>query len=332
MKIIYPGICLSSFRARFQSFAALAFAGLLAAWSAGAADAPASSAPAKPAAARVSTSAGETRVTLLQAGSAPRKALRLHVKAGDKRTSTMTIKMGMTMQAGTMDPNTVKMPTMKMTMDSTVRGLSPQGEIAYDMVMSDVTVAEDPNIMPQVVETMKTTMGGLKGLSLAGKMSNRGINQSTEMKMPDDANPQARQAMEQMREAFSNSGVALPEEPIGLGAKWEVKQKVKSQGMTLDQTTIYDLVSSEGDRFTTKCTLTQTAANQQIENPSMPGLKMNLVKFSTKGNGQVTSNLGQLMPVQSVLDMHNDTAMTMDTEQKSEMSVKMDVNVVLETK
>ena len=45
-------------------------------------------------------------------------------------------------------------------------------------MMTDVSVAEDSDAMPQIVEAMKATMGGLKGVSVAGTMSNLGLTRA----------------------------------------------------------------------------------------------------------------------------------------------------------
>jgi hypothetical protein len=322
---------------RFKSAVALALAGLLAAFSAQpaarAADGADTPAPANPTPEAVSaTPVPEAHARLLQAGAEPRKALRLHPKPGVKRTSTMTLKMGMEVQAGGNEGQPMKLPPIKMVMDTNVKSVSPEGDITYDMVMSDLTVADDPDALPQMVEAIKTAMGGLKGVSVAGTMSNRGISKSIEAKTPADATPQARQTIEQMKDSFCNTGVVLPQEAIGPGAKWEVKQKVKSQGMTLDQTTVYELVSIDGDHFNAKTTMSQTAANQAVENPAMQGMKMDLVRLSTKGTGEATVDLGQFAPTLATMDMRTESTMTMNMgDQKTDMSMKMNIGVRMET-
>ncbi len=293
----------------------------------------AADAPAKPAAEKAAPSVAATPGTvigskLLQAGAEPRKALRLNPKVGDKQTSTMTLKMSMAIGEG----EAMKMPLIKMAMDTTVKSAS-ETEIAYETVMTDVSLAEDTDAMPQMVEAMKATMGGLKGMTVLGTMSKRGISKNVEVKATGEMTPQTRQAMEQMKDTFRNSGVAFPEEPIGVGAEWEVKQKVKSQGMTLDQTTVYELVSLEGERFTAKTTLTQDAANQAIENPAMPEMKMDLVKLTSKGGGDVTAQLSKLMPSQVTTKMRNETEMAVGTgDQKNTMTMVMNLDLQMESK
>ena len=142
--------------------------------------------------AKAVTSAPAPQVKLLEAGAETRKKLRLHPKLGDKQTVDMTFKIAMDIQTGESASQPMKMPAMKMTTDVTIKGISSDGNITYEMVMTDVSVADDTNATPEIVEGMKSSLVGLKGLSGAGVMSDRGINQGIEMKAPPGASPSTR--------------------------------------------------------------------------------------------------------------------------------------------
>ena len=67
-----------------------------------------------------------------------------------------------------------------------------------------------------------------------------------------------------MKGSFAHLAVPLPEEAVGPGAKWEVRMPIKTQGMTIDQTATYEVVSLEGERLATKSAVVQHAANQKV--------------------------------------------------------------------
>ena len=103
--------------------------------------------------------------------------------------------------------------------------------------------------------------------------------------------------------------------------------------MNIDQTVVYELASVDGDHVILKTTITQAAADQQIQNPAMPGMKMDLVKLSSKGTGEITADLTQLLPPKSTMKMQNESSMSMGSgDQKTAMSMKMDLNLIMETK
>jgi hypothetical protein len=278
------------------------------------------------------TASGKT-VKLLSAGAEPRKILRLHPKAGDKQTAQLTIKMGMEMQMGENQAPAMKLPPMVMTMETTVKDVSSDGDISYDVVISDVTVTDEPGGNPQMVEAMKTQVAAIKGLSGSGVTSSRGVSKKTEMKPPAGADGQTRQFMDQIKESFANVGAPFPEEAVGAGAKWETRAPIRSQGLTINQSSSYQLLSIEGDRVSAKVAINQSAANQKISNPAMPNVKMDLVKMTGTSTGEATYDLTQLMPVSGNTDMHSELLMGgMTGAQKQNMTMKMDMNMRMESK
>ena len=272
-------------------------------------------------------------VKLMEAGSEPRKKLRLHPKAGDKQTLVMTMKMGMGMKIGEVENPPMKLPGMNLTMDVTVSNVSPDGDIASEVVMTEAGIIEEPGVMPQVAEAMKNSVGNLKGLSGKGVTSDRGINKGTEINAPNGADPQLRQAMDEMKDSFSNLGTPLPEEAIGPGAKWEAQMPLKSQGINLNQTATYELVSLEEDTVKMRITIQQTAPKQKVQNPAMPAFKVDLLKMSGTGSGEMTLNLGHLMPLAGGITSHSDLLMGVGQgAQQQTMTMKIDLDLHLEAK
>jgi len=135
----------------------------------------------------------------------------------------MTLKLGMGMKIGEMENPAMKLPGMTMTLSSTIKAISPQGDITSELVMTDADIADEPGVMPQVIDAMKASVAKMKGLSGTGVTSDRGVNKGVQINMPNGADPQMRQVMDQMKDSLSNLGTPLPEEPIGAGAKWEAK-------------------------------------------------------------------------------------------------------------
>jgi hypothetical protein len=278
-----------------------------------------------------STSGGPVR--MLRAGAEPRQILRFSPKPGDAQTVTITIKMGMALQMGPGPGQGMKLPPMQITFDTVVKSVSDDGDIEYETVIKDVTVMDDPDSPPQMVEAIKASMGGIKGLSGAGVYSNRGISKRTELKASTSKDPMVLQAAEQMKDAMSNFATPLPEDPVGVGARWEVRIPIKSQGMTVNQTTIHDLVSMDGDQIGLTSAITQNAANQKIPNPTMPSMTVDVTKMTGKGTGSTTMNLGQILPTAGTGKMHSDITMSMNAgAQRQTMNMKMDMDIRLESK
>lgn len=293
-----------------------------------AAGASASSAGTKP-----ETVAAKSPVKLLAAGAEPRKVFRFHPTAGDKQTIVMTLKMAMEMgMAGNKLP-AMDIPPMQMTMDVEAKNISADGDISFQMEFTDATVEMDTNGTAVMAAALKTSLAEIRGLTGTGKMTAQGIVKSLEMKLPAGAAPQLGQTAGQMKDAFSSSTTALPEEAIGVGAKWETKTKAKTQGVNADQTVTYELVSLEGDQLTLRSTVTETASSQKMDSPMMPGMKVDLNKFTSTGSGTTVQELGKIMP-QSV-SMDQETLMNMGMnlgQQKQKMDMKMTMKISMESK
>jgi hypothetical protein len=190
-------------------------------------------------------------------------------------------------------------------------------------------------VIAQVAEAMKNAMAGMKGVGGTGTVSSRGIDKGTDIKAPEGADPQVNQFVNQMKEMMSRVAPPFPEEAVGAGAKWEIKMPIKSEGVSLSQTEAYELVSSDGERGSAKTSVTQTAANQKIPNPMMPGTKVDLTKLTGKGTVEFTFDLAQIAPPESSMEFHQDMTTSMTTSnssQKQSTTRKTDLNLHIESK
>lgn len=278
---------------------------------------------------------GSTQVKLLEPGAEPRKALRFHPKPGDKQSMLMTMKIGMDIKMGEMENPPVKLPVMKLAMDVTVKDVASNGDISYDIVTTDASVVDDPDVIPQVADAMKNALAGIKGLGGKGVVSSRGISKGAEVKAPEGADPQVSQFVDQIRETISRVVTPLPEEPVGAGAKWEARMPIKSQGITLNQKETSELASIDGDHGSVKTSVSQTASNQKIQNPMMPGTKVDLAKMSGNGTGEVTFDLGRILPPEASGQFHQEMSMSVAASnggQKQNLAMKLDLELHIESK
>ena len=70
-----------------------------------------------------------------------------------------------------------------------------------------------------------------------------------------------------------------------------------------------------------------------MQNPAMPGMKIDLLKMTAKGSGDRTFDLTKILPSKGTVDFHSDSSMAMDMGgQKQGMTMKMDMNIRLEGK
>jgi hypothetical protein len=282
---------------------------------------------------RSASESGSVQLTLLEPGAEPRKALRLRPKPGDKQALALAIDMNVEVKMGDVTAQSMKMPQMKITMETAVQSVATNGDISFETVVGEVEVVPDSQTAPQIVEAMKTSVAGLKGISGAGTISSRGLSKGIDIKPPTSTDPGAQQATEQMKEALSRMVSTLPEEAVGPGAKWAVKMPINSQGMLIQQEARYELISVEEDVLTLTSTVTQNAANQKIENAMMPGLKMDLTKMVGQATSNTKVDLTKLMPVEGTMSSDSDVSMSMQAGgQKQAINSKIQMRMRLESK
>jgi hypothetical protein len=227
-------------------------------------------------------------ITLLSTGAAPRAALRYKVPAGTKARTEMSTAMGMTMEMAGMALPEMKLPTMKMVVDISVDAVAPNGDMTFTSGVSSMTF-DATGVDPTIAAGMAGMNTDLSSVKTSGTMSNRGItNQKLELDKITD--PALKQMMDTAGTALQSISFPLPEEPVGIGAKWEIRQRMAASGVETMAKQTVEVIAIQGSKVTLKVTVDQTAPPQQMKNPALPAeAEVSLLKFT--GTGTTTSVL-----------------------------------------
>jgi hypothetical protein len=282
--------------------------------------------------------AAKSNVKLLEAGAEPRAVLRYHVKPGDKQSAIMTwkTKSEIPMPAGGQPAagqpaggqggaNTMvtSIPEISIPIDFAVQSIAANGDVTYTAVMGEPSIAQDTNTPPEMMQQLQTALAGLKGASSTWVKTARGATKRLDKdnKGITNTNLQARQVMDQFSESADIMNVELPEEAVGPGAKWEVKNNTKVQTATVGQTGTFELVSADGDKLATKFEVNFEATTASGK-PAPAG-----AQISGTASGTVNVDLSKLVGSSSKLNMHMEIPMGRDKSQVA----KIDVNIGLES-
>jgi hypothetical protein len=270
-------------------------------------------------------------VKLLDPGQQPRTPLRFKIEKGLRQTMVMEIKMEMSMEMGGQKLPIPQMPAQRMTMEVAVSDVSAAGETTYDFKFTGIELTETENSPAAVVDAMKKAMKPLEGMSGAAVITNRGIVEKADFRVPDNVEPSARQILDSMQQSVKQLSDVLPEEAVGPGAKWQVTYKISSGGVKMAQVATNELVSIQGDVAKIKTTIVQKAESQDVQAPGVPaGIKMRLVGLKSNGSGESTLSLRKLIPQAAKMDLNSDFNMEIgdgDQKQAINMQLKMDVQV-----
>jgi len=275
---------------------------------------------------------GAVRVKLLEAGAEPRTVLRLQANAGEIQKLKMVIRLKMALVASGVPSEAMSIPPMNMTATLTTKSVSSLGEAAFEVVINEAGLLTEGELPQEGVEAMRKQLEAVKGVVMTGTLTDRYYNRKMDAKVPSGASAEVRESINDIKDAFANTEFILPEEAIGVGASWEVKQKTKNQGVNVDQTIKHELVSMDGNTLTIKSTTSETAANQKIPNPILPALKVDMTKMTGTGTENATIDLTKLMPIKSTAENKTEIVMSVATDSKKQsMTMKMETQATLES-
>jgi hypothetical protein len=259
----------------------------------------------------------EPAVTVLSTGSGPKRPLRYKAAAGSKERIDLRMEASMSMAMEGMGELNDDAPTpITMTMDIDVTNVAANGDITSTFTFVDASM-EGPGLPPG-------TFDAIRGVTGTITMSDRGLVRAMSFEGAKGLNPMIDQLM-------SSSGLdrmspPLPEEPLGVGAKWEVTQAVESGGMRIDQQSTYEITAMDAASVTMAMTVRQSAASQALTPPGMPpGVQTTLMSMDGTGTGRMTLADGSLVPR---TDMSIDSQMTMDVSAEGQ-SMRMSMRTAM---
>lgn len=250
---------------------------------------------------------------LLDAGVEPRKTLRLAPAKGHKSSAAMVVVMETTTEIGGFPIPPQKLPTQRLTFDYEVKDVAPSGDVTYTFKIRKATMEDVDDVMPMIAESLRSTLESLEGLEGTSVVTNRGLPRSTELKLPEKASPQARQTFANMRQSFQNFAAPLPEEPVGVGARWTAATEVDVAGaMKVGQKMEYALAAFEKEAVRLKVTAEQTAGEQELGGAQgAAAMKAKLLSLRSAGQGETLADLRDVAPGTSEMEMLSETKMSM---------------------
>jgi hypothetical protein len=263
------------------------------------------SAKSDPSSTATSGSAGAPVIKLLDAGSGEKRQLRFTAEKGLAKTLGMTMGMTMSLDLGGQEMKQ-KIPVIEMALDLVVTDVAPSGDIRYEFKLVEPTVVDDGSTPPQMVEAIRGAMAGMAGMSGSAVVTNRGFTKEADIQAPPGMNPQLSQFLDSFKQSVRQMSAPVPEEAVGVGAKWETTTTLTQNGMTLTQVATSELVSFENNVMSLKITMAQSAPKQKI---TSNGMTVDLVHYKGNGTGETTLDLAAVVPSSARVDLTSDMEM-----------------------
>lgn len=273
-----------------------------------------------------------TKIDLLTVGTGDKKQLRFTPVINSRQTSTLTLKVD--------DRNLgVGIPATKLTMEIVITQIAPNGDIFFDFTYKNVDIVAEPGTPPAVIDPIRRSLASLVGLSGSVVVDSRGQTKSTNLRLPQELDSATQQIFEQLSSSLGQLYAPLPEEAVGLGARWRISQELNINGIQLTQSAIYELVSSQGNVLQLKMLVEQEAQSQEVKLPPSPdipaGFRVQLRSFSNQGEGEMTLQLGQMLPQRSILSSRSSVLLNLkppETEQGVPVNQELNVQIILDSR
>jgi hypothetical protein len=236
------------------------------------------------------------RVVLLSAGREPRHELRYRVAAGsDRQRITLAAKVDVAM---TMDGY----PMFKQNADTKSRMAARVDAVTGDKIAIELTIVEMsiPTYDPTEFEK-PPDLTGQKGSFV---ISDRGILESQNLQFLETMR---REAQEEL--FLPDYLYVLPDEPVGIGAKWEVHHLSLRNGIGVNTVDTHELVEFDGTVGRSTSTMVMDSWPQLVPTFSRdPITVFEVLSFRSSGHSEIRFDLGRVMPVaaRSEFGFHTD--------------------------
>jgi hypothetical protein len=269
-------------------------------------------------------------VRVLGEGTGDKRALRYKYTAGSKHVMLMRMQMGMAMTVGERAMPTVDLPAMLMRAEITMG--QPDGDLmSYEFAVPTAPEVEaKEGTSEAVIAGLRTSLGAMTGLKGTATVDARGATREGKFALDGKENPQLAQLVDSMGQSMRQMSIPLPEAAVGVGARWQARQRMQMGGMTIYQVGDYTLESLDGDKLTLKVKLTQLGPKQTMDPPGLPpGVSAELLDMRGIGEGTMEVALTSLVPVSQVKVTSN-TSMRMTTQgtpQDMKMTMTMDLGI-----
>jgi hypothetical protein len=236
--------------------------------------------------------AGGDPVVLLAAGAEPQTPLRYKIAEGTVTKSNMDFTMATL--ATTSDAAALSVvPGVRLHIVSGPTTTTDDG-VKFEVNISKAEAFVPDGVDPKLAEELRQSASILDDVGGTVVMNDRGMLLSAELndraKSPEIP---VRLLTMIVNARTTLSRVVLPEEPIGLGGRWEARKEIELYGFKINQVDTYTLVERVGDEIKLNVTVTQNAVPQTVNFPE-DGLSIAVEQMTANAGGEIILNLNAL--------------------------------------
>jgi len=207
-------------------------------------------------------------LAVIDTGAEPKERLRLELPAGFEEK--VTIDAGIANQA-VVAVFGMRNPEYVVTFDVTLKAGKPGkgGLTRVELTVDDAQIDSKALADEKLVAALNDALVGVRKLSGHYLLGLDGRVSEIRLEAPTDVPPKSKQhakvMTDNLRLAILGLTPALPNEPVGKGAKWSSHQTIEQGGARVNQLSTFELLSRNADTAELKVKARQTAKPQEYE-------------------------------------------------------------------
>lgn len=235
-------------------------------------------------------------IEITNRGIEPRRKMRLRVEKGQKQQLIITMAISYDLTFENQPLPSTKVPTTRITTDTTVDDVLADGTIRYSFVFAKVEAQPD-GADPAVVARMRPLLDQMAGVTGTAEVTARGkvTTGAVDLSKVSDATVKAQ--LEQFVDQFGNLTVPFPAQAVGKGAEWSATTDAILNGITTQVRTVYRLSSMADDRYELTMAQKQTANQGPVALAGLPeGATATLRSMNIEGKGTALGFFTKLLP------------------------------------
>jgi hypothetical protein len=262
------------------------------------------------------------RVELLEPGAEPHARLRFEPTPGPG-TWTLTLRSTMAADLGMVAVAPTRTPALKLHLATDTQP-GPDDTTRLHLQTLTAQVVSEPGTSAALGARLQSTLAALGQLRADLVLGRDGGLREIALTVPTDG-AQPPSDLERLREAFSQAFVALPEQAVGIGARWTVTRALDVLGSGIEQRAELTLREREGQRLVLALSLTQVPALDRAASQGSDGVQIRLDHLATHGEGELVVALDQIVPVSVHSRSHSEVTQTIERDgQRQQVDMTLD--------
>lgn len=240
---------------------------------------------------------GDQTVTLVSAGEAPRAALRYAPVAARTVDFEMDLALRFAVTIGRRTTPPVVPPAASVGFRARVESVAPDGAIAYAFTVTSAKAHLPGNVQPSAFRGYEDELSKILGAEGRVVVTARGVRRSASPGPRISLEHTVEQVFAYMCERVTPVTVAFPDQPIGVGARWDTEEQLSIQGVKLRQVTHATLTRVHGTEFAVDLAVERVGDRQRVPFGTPPNAGIaEVLMLRTQGAGAVEGDLREIVP------------------------------------